>query len=296
MQEFMTNNLQVLGNMIVLDQFYNTKEAGIMDMIGLDVDEKRVSIMELKNVVVDERVIPQVLRYVLWARENPEYFRNKIVQRKDKELKDIVRDEDDVNYDPRIVLIAPSFSSQLLKQSQLLDVDISFVEISRYKSGNDLFVTVDYKKVEEIGTRLPTTRQSWSWEKYKADLEINDTIISIGQNLERQLDTLILEKGWDLRKSFGKGFVAYKSGWRNVFLIQPGYWISKDCWLEFKLGREPRKEEVSQSVVGLKTKWSSDYHSWYVRVTEREIGSAVKDLQVILERAHTFVTLGGTEI
>jgi hypothetical protein len=288
MQQFMVKNIQILGNVVILDQFYDTREAGIMDIVGLDIDEKRVQIVELKNLPVDEKVIPQILKYAFWAKENPEYFRNKVVQKMEKELKEIIRDEREINYDPKIVLVAPSFSSQLLKQSQLLNVDVSFIEISRYKSADDLFVTVDYKEVEEAKRALPRGRQDWDWEKYRRELEISTEAMEIGQMMEKQIDALISNKGWDLKKSFIKGCIVYKHGWRNVFIIHPGYWVTKDCWIAFKLSEEPKKEDLSLLLTDMKTKWYPEYHDWYVRITRKDF--EVTKLQPIFEKAYSYVT------
>jgi len=48
---------------------------GIPDIVGIDANG-RVCIIEMKNVPVDATVIPQVLKYAIWAQTNPDSIKS----------------------------------------------------------------------------------------------------------------------------------------------------------------------------------------------------------------------------
>ena len=70
------NNRELLEDIHILDhQIRGGSKPGIPDIIGIDKD-KNVCIIEMKNVTVSYKIIPQVLQYAIWAENNPDSIKS----------------------------------------------------------------------------------------------------------------------------------------------------------------------------------------------------------------------------
>ena len=67
---------QLLADIFLLKrQVRGGGKPGIPDIVGID-SEGNVCIIEMKNVPVDATVIPQVLKYAIWAQSNPDSIKS----------------------------------------------------------------------------------------------------------------------------------------------------------------------------------------------------------------------------
>ena len=64
-------------------QVRGSDKKGIPDIIGID-QNGNICIIEMKNVVVDSNVIPQVLEYALWAESYPDSIKSLWLECKNK--------------------------------------------------------------------------------------------------------------------------------------------------------------------------------------------------------------------
>ena len=118
-EKYLFENQNLLGDdlFIIKRQVRTGTKEDILDMIGVDRDS-RICIIELKNVEATEDIVPQALRYAIWAETNPDSIKNLWLECKNK--------PDDINIDwdnleIRILLVAPAFRQNVLKISKKIN-------------------------------------------------------------------------------------------------------------------------------------------------------------------------------
>ena len=75
LESYLEKTRELLSDLFILKRQVRTSHrSDIPDLIALD-KEGSVVIIELKNGPVSEDVIPQVLRYAIWAETNPDSIR-----------------------------------------------------------------------------------------------------------------------------------------------------------------------------------------------------------------------------
>ena len=132
-------------------------------MLGIDSDG-RICIIELKNIEATDDIVPQVLRYAIWAEENPDSMKNLWLESKNMP-EEILPDWD--NLDIRILLIAPDFRQSVLKASKKITYPVELYKINRYGIGADEFIS--FEVLENKYSKLVTTKakDEYSWEYYE---------------------------------------------------------------------------------------------------------------------------------
>ncbi len=265
MEDFIRSNPKILGDIVILSEQVKREETKthIIDLLGLDKEENKIVIIELKNRSANEGDIPQILGYASSLKSNPDFVRSKIQEyfRKEGNLEPYI---DSVDMEPKVVLIAPSFSGELMKQCSLINLDIDFVELSRYKDQSDIFVTVDYEEIEEISRALTREREVWNWETYKSKLNYSDKKIKFAQLLVEQADKIVVEENLELKKTFRKGYINYKYGFRSSFWID--LWSTTDCIFACYIDKEPDLKKIDLSPDGFKIKWKKESNIWEIRI------------------------------
>ena len=75
LEKYIFSNQDLLGDVsIIYRQIKTGQKQGIPDMLGVDQDN-RICIIELKNQLADEAILPQVLGNAIWAETNPDSIR-----------------------------------------------------------------------------------------------------------------------------------------------------------------------------------------------------------------------------
>ncbi|MGB9615325.1 MAG: endonuclease NucS domain-containing protein [Fervidobacterium sp.] len=105
--ESIEEGMKILGHQVPTD-------SGPLDILAIDSDGI-LTVIELKSEI-DDKQLDQGVRYYDWARSNIEWisrsYSNKV----------------DVNQEPRLILIAPSFSENLKKVAKYVDVSLDLME------------------------------------------------------------------------------------------------------------------------------------------------------------------------
>lgn len=70
LEKYLMNTREIFSDIFILKRQVNTGK-DIPDIIGIDRDNNIV-IIENKNVAVTEDILPQILRYAIWAETNPD--------------------------------------------------------------------------------------------------------------------------------------------------------------------------------------------------------------------------------
>jgi hypothetical protein len=196
--------------------------------------------------------------------------------------------EESLEADPKIIIVAPEFKSELLDAVEYFNIDIELVELSRYKTENDVFVVVNRPQSKpSIGGRV-ITREEWSWEKYEKE-GISKRKIDIARELKNRLDDIIKKEKLDLEPIFRKLYIPYQYGRNNVFWVDLGYtsWETGDVAIVFNLDKEPDFKAEGMKMEHTKTKWFKDVNVWYVFFNKDVDLSPLMD---IIKRSYQYVT------
>jgi hypothetical protein len=216
-------------------QIRGGKKTEIPDIIGVDSDSN-VCIIEMKNVTVDESIIPQVLNYAIWAQNNPDSL--EALWLKMEEQPDVEMDWD--KYTVRIIVIAPDIDPITLKFTNSISYPVELVEIKRWIDRNQTFLLVN--KLESKQTqKIKTTKGLENYDKefyksYRNNRSVEDFFEYI-----QQTEKLLKTKGVSLEKKFNKYYCGFKSGFFNVFSIS---WVgSKSFAYMFRLPENVAKRK-----------------------------------------------------
>lgn len=232
LEKYLYKTRELLSELFILKRQVRTgHRSDIPDLIALD-KEGSVVIIELKNSVVTEDIIPQVLRYAIWAETNPDSIRALWIELPEKP-EDIQIDWD--NLTVKIVIMAPSISPRVVRLANKINYPVELLEIKRFSIGEDEFILTN--EVEpEPEARIGITRGQ---EVYDKDFYLKncnkDSVPKFFETID-QVDQLVHEKKWPLAKKMNKYYVSYKYGFPIVFGVT---WIgSKSFGLFFKLPKE----------------------------------------------------------
>ena len=129
-------------------------------MIGIDKD-CRVCVIELKNRPVTAEVLPQVLGYAIWAETSPDSVKNLWLESKEKP-EGVEVDWD--NMEIRIIVVGPSFESNVLKLASKIEYQIDLLKIQRFTFEEDDFLLVEVLE-EEIQPRAGTTKTLVTYDR-----------------------------------------------------------------------------------------------------------------------------------
>ena len=238
LESYLDKTRELLSDLFILKRQVRTSHrSDIPDLIALD-KEGSVVIIELKNGPVSEDVIPQVLRYAIWAETNPDSIRALWLELENK--------PDDINItwdnlSVKVLIIAPSVSPRVLRLANKINYPVSFLEIKKFSMEKDEFILTSQLEPEPE-TKVGATRGQ---EVYDKDFYLaNCNKASVPKFFETVdiVDQIVREKKWELEKKMNKYYVSYKYGFPIVFGIN---WIgNKSFSLFFKLPKEKAESIV----------------------------------------------------
>src|SRR2546425_1422565 len=104
-----------------------------------------VCVIEMKNTHVDAGVIPQVLKYVIWAETNPDSIKSLWLEAANRPEGLQVNWED---YSVRILVIAPSIDRSTLEHVNKIAYPVDLIEIARWSQVKESWLLVN--KLEAI--------------------------------------------------------------------------------------------------------------------------------------------------
>ena len=84
LEKYIFKNHDILGDIsLIYRQIQTGSKQGIPDMLGVDQDA-RICLLELKNKPATEDILPQALRYAIWAETNPDSIKAIWLESKNK--------------------------------------------------------------------------------------------------------------------------------------------------------------------------------------------------------------------
>lgn len=191
------------------------KSKDIPDMIGIDKD-KNVVIIENKNVMIDENIFPQILRYAIWAETNPDSIKSIWLEKKDTP-DDIEIDWD--NFKIRIIVFAPSIKPSINKLIGKINYNIELVEVKRFETDDSEIVVLN-KLEEDEESRIKTTKGLENYDKEFYEKHRNKNSVDKFFRVVEEINKLNLKNGWNLEKKFVKYYTGFKKGFPIVFGVQ----------------------------------------------------------------------------
>ena len=242
LESYLQKTRELLSDLFIIKRQVRTAHRqDVPDLIAFD-KEGSIVIIELKNGPVVEDVIAQVLRYAIWAETNPDSIRAMWLELEDKP------EDIDINWDNlsvKVLIIAPSVSSRVLRLANKINYPVSFLEIKKFSIDKDEFILTSQLEPEPEAKIGVTKGQ----EVYDKDFYLeNYNKASVPKFFEmiNTVDKVIEEKRWQLEKKMNKGYVSYKYGFPIVF---GATWIgSKSFGMFFKL---PREKAESLKIPGI---------------------------------------------
>ncbi len=232
LEKYIYANQDILGDVsIVYRQIRTGNKQGIPDMLGVDQDA-RICLIELKNVVAGEDILPQALGYAIWAETNPDSIKAIWLESKTRPT-EIEIDWD--NLDIRVILIAPSFKSTVPRMATKMGYSIDLVQVRRYCFESEEFLLVEF--LEEKPQPKPGVTKAkgdWNWEFYASEHGAEATA-QFRKTVEA-IDALCKKHGWDLPYNINKGYTGFKRGKKIAFAV---VWRATKSWyLFFKVPRD----------------------------------------------------------
>jgi hypothetical protein len=222
-EEYVYKNQDLLGDIVILHrQIMTGAKQGIPDMLGIDQDG-RICILEMKNVTVDESILPQVLGYAMWAETNPDSIKAIWLESKNRP-DDIEIDWDSLEI--RIVVIAPDYRGSVQRMAGKINYPLELVKIQRFALDQDEFLLVE--TLEEEASKKPTITKvmgDWTWEYYES-IHGKQTTSEFRKAVD-ELSTFTQKHNLALSYNLNKYYTGFKLGNKVVFSV---HWASTFTW------------------------------------------------------------------
>lgn len=221
---------KLLGDIFV---FKRQVRAGgdIPDLLGVDRDNNLV-IIENKNVEVTEDILPQILRYAIWAESNPDSIKALWFETEEKP-EDIEPDFDDLKI--RIVILAPRIHLSVARFVKKLDYAVELIEVKRFAKKQEEFVLLNKLEDESRAVSRRTTKALEEYDRGFYEKWHNKNSVKRFYLLTGELEKIVKEHKWKLEKKFNQNYVGFKHGFPNAFGI---HWAgTRSIGVFFKLDK-----------------------------------------------------------
>jgi hypothetical protein len=232
LEKYIFTNQDLLGDIsIIYRQIKTGNKQGIPDMLGVDKDN-RICIIELKNQIADEDILPQALGYAIWAETNPDSIKAIWLESKNKP-DDITIDWD--NIDIRVILVAPGFKTTVPRMAGKIGYPIDLVQIKRYSYDNNEFISVEFLD-KPIPQKVTTTKVTidWNWEYYESEHGVEAT--SQFRKVVDEIEGFVKKQKWSVPYNINKYYTGFKIANKVIFNVA---WNGTYAWsVRFKIPKE----------------------------------------------------------
>jgi len=233
LEDYLYANPQLLGELVIISRQTKTgSRRDIPDLIAVDTDGN-VVIIEIKRGIATEDVIPQVLRYAIWAETNPDSIKALWLECENKP------DELEIDWDSlaiRIMIIAAEIPSNVLRLVNRISYPTELVEVSRFSGeAGELFVLVNPRTPEPVPkNKTVAGQQVWDEQWYRNNYN-PDSVTHFLATVKR-IEEIVAENDWQLVSKMNKNYVGFKYGFFNAFGVE---WAgSKTFYLFFKMPKD----------------------------------------------------------
>jgi hypothetical protein len=237
LENYLKANPEVLGGLFILSNQPGANQGRDRpDLLAVDADGN-VVVIEVKRGVATEDVVPQVLRYAIWAETNPDSLKALWLECESKP------EELDINWDSldvRVMVVAAGFTSQVLKLVNRIEYDTELVEVTRFRGSGRDFVLIRSRQPDEVQKHKPLAgRRDWGEATYRENH--NGSSVDAFMKTVRWLQQTVSKRGWNLETKFNKNYMGFKYGFPLVFGVE---WLSS---LSFQLYFKLPPDGISQA-------------------------------------------------
>jgi hypothetical protein len=226
-EEYLLKTKEIFSDIFILKRQVHAGR-DIPDMIGIDRDNNIV-IIENKNAAITEDILPQIMRYAVWAETNPDSIRAMWLEAENRP-EDI--DVEWENVDIRIIVLAPSIKLSVPRLLKKINYNVELIEVKRFVLGNDECILLNKLEEEpESRTRPVHGREDYGRDFYKQYM--NSKSVDLFFQVVGDIERLVERRGWNLQRKFNKYYAGFKAGFPNVFGVN---WVgSKSFGFFFKV-------------------------------------------------------------
>ncbi len=215
-ERFIPGTKEILSDIFILKRQVRAGR-DIPDMVGVDQDNCAV-IIENKNELVDEEILPQIMRYAIWAETHQDTIRAWWLEAADRP-DDIEIDWDHLQI--RLIVLVPSKKPTVPRLVKKLGYAVDLIEINKFVVGSDEIILVN--KLEppvEEGRATAKGLHVYDREFYKD--QRNPHSVDAFFKLQAELERVVKSEGWNLEPKFNAYYAGFKHGFFNAFGI---YWV-----------------------------------------------------------------------
>lgn len=210
-QSFVRNNIKIIGNLIIISEqtFIKNTEKNFIDILAIDLSDKRLVIIELKNNIANNSIIGQSIKYY-----------DNILRSNKQDLMDLIKqskiniDINEIDFNPKILLIVPDFSKQLLRYlSYITNIDISLIKLNAIQKNNYFeIVKENYESDINLYNDEPIEIKgkislNWNFNTY-LDYGINQSKVNLSKYLINYIDNILKQKNKKFEKYFYKNKIT----------------------------------------------------------------------------------------
>lgn len=207
-----------------------------LDVVGVD-DQNRIAVIEIKDEMVDEKVIPQIMKYAAWVETHPDAVKSIWLENRDK-----LEDPDfDWERQPeiRIVVIGPSFKSSVGRLVQRIKYPVDLIEFKKFSDTTRDFIFINKIVTEEERPARPVdTSTEYGLEWYRTHRNPKSAVEFWG--LANHLEEYTKNRQWNLTRNNNRGYISFKYGFPIVYGIT--FVGSKSFCLFFKVHRNTTRK------------------------------------------------------
>lgn len=212
-------------------QLRGGNKPGIPDIVGVD-SAGAVCIIEMKNTEVDADIIPQVMKYAVWAETNPDSIKSLWLQSDEAQEK---TSPDWEHLQVRILIIAPSIHRTTLAVVNRITYPVELIEVKRWADGTNDFLLMNKLEPEAAGTRRRPVSGARTYDEAFYKTERNSKSVDEFLRYCHQLEALSRKQGWNLEMKFNRRYCTFKAGFPQVFGVS--WWGTKSFGFFAKLSK-----------------------------------------------------------
>ena len=206
----------VLGDIYMLKrQIRGGSKPGIPDIVGIDSDGT-VCVIEMKNTHVDAGVIPQVLKYAIWAETNPDSINSLWLQATNRpEGLEVSWDD----YSVRILVIAPSIDRSTLEHVDKILYPVDLIEITRWSHAKESWLLVN--KLEAISSkRVKPVTGLRTYDRAAYESLCNPKSVPGFLSVCKEVQDFAAKNNWPVEGKFNKHYFGCKIANSLVFGVK----------------------------------------------------------------------------
>ena len=252
----------VLGDIYPLKrQIRGGSKPGIPDIVGIDSDGT-VCVIEMKNTHVDANVIPQVLKYAIWAGTNPDSIKSLWLEATNRPEGLEVNWED---YSVRILVIAPSIDRSTLEHVNKITYPVDLVEIARWSQAKESWLLVN--KLEAIlDKRIKPVKGLKTYDKAFYESVRNPKSVPGFLSVCKNVQHFAVRNNWPVEGKFNQYYFGCKVGNSLVFGVK---WLGTLSYALFFKVPEPYSKRTK--VQGFEQRYDKLWHEAVFPVTAENV-------------------------